>query len=175
MTDKNDLPPIGLPIKESSSWRYLLGITTATIATGALVVALGYGALQFASGPCDAIYLEAVSGLRAEVEFLKDRGAAIGVNAVEVQELRTSTRVAGEALKACCLQRQEHAISEERYLECQDQARVMARLPADLVAARNEPDAAKKAIRLASSRLRGIAGDLSDLALPPVASRDDDP
>ncbi|MBW2289528.1 MAG: hypothetical protein JRG90_17110 [Deltaproteobacteria bacterium] len=39
----------------------------------------------------------------------------------------------------------------------------MASLAAELAAAHGEPSAAKKAIRTAANRLRGIAGDLTDI------------
>jgi uncharacterized protein YdeI (YjbR/CyaY-like superfamily) len=168
--DKNELPPMGLPIREQSSSNYLLGLTVATLATGAVVFALGYGAMQATSGPCDALYSDSVDGLKAQVEFLKKEGAALGINAVEVQELRASTNVAGDALRNCCEQRQDGAISEERFEQCNAQATVMAGLPDELIAARDEADAAKQAVRNTATRLRNIAGDLSDLSLPAVAS-----
>jgi len=169
-----ELPTMGLPIREPSSSRYGLGLVAATLATGAIVLGLGYGALQFTSGPCDELYRDGVDGLKAQVDYLKDNGLAIGVNAVEIQELRSSTQVAGEALRNCCEQRRDGSISEANFQQCNDQAQAMAALPEALIAARGEPDAAKAAIRSASTTLRNIAGDLADLALPAVASSETD-
>ena len=167
-----ELPPMGLPIREQSSSKYMLGLVVATVITGALVLGLGYGMLQLTGGPCEEFYREGVDGLKAQVDYLKDNGTALGVNAVEIQELRASTQVAGDALRSCCEQRQEGAISEENYRQCGEQAKAMAALPDALVAARNEPDAAKDAIRSTATTLRNIAGDVADLALPAVASSD---
>jgi hypothetical protein len=162
---KNDeLPPMGLPLEEPSSFRYLLGVIAMVFACGALVFAIGYGSLQLSSGPCDELYAEALDGLEAEVEFLKESGTALGVNKVEIQELRSGTQVAGDSLETCCEQQKKGAISEDRFQECKDHAATMAALPAELVAAHGDPTAAKKAIRTAANRLRGIAGDLTDIA-----------
>jgi hypothetical protein len=164
---KNDeLPPMGLPLEERSSSRYFLGLTAMIVACGALLFAVGYGSLQLSSGPCDELHDEALGGLRAEVEFLKESGSALGVNKVEIQELRSSTQVAGDSLEACCEQHAQGAIDAERFQECQQHATTMAALPAELIAAHGDPDAAKQAIRTAANRLRGMASDLTDIANP---------
>jgi hypothetical protein len=161
---KNDeLPPMGLPLEEPSSSRYLLGLTAMVVACAALVFAIGYGSIQLSTGPCDRLYAEALDGLRAEVEFLKESGATLGVNKVEIQALRASTQVAGDSLEACCEQRKKGAIGEDRFQECRQRATTMAALAAKLVAAHGDPTAAKKAIRTTANRLRGIAGDLTDI------------
>jgi hypothetical protein len=160
----DELPPMGLPLEEPSSSRYFFGVAAMVIVCGALVFAIGYGSLQFSSGPCDELHGEAFDGLKAEVEFLKESGTALGVNKVEIQELRSSTQVAGDSLEACCEQQKKGAISEDRFQECKNHATTMAALPAELVAAHRDPTAVKKAIRAAANRLRAIAGDLTDIA-----------
>ncbi len=164
MAKNDELPPMGLPLEEPSSSKYLLGLTAMVIACAAVVFAIGYGSLQFSSGPCDELYAEALDGLKAEVEFLKESGAALGVNKVEIQELRAGTQVAGDSLEACCEQKKKGAIGEDRFQECKQRASTMAALPAELIAAHGDPTAAKKAIRAAANRLRSIAGDLTDIA-----------
>jgi hypothetical protein len=164
MAKNDELPPMGLPLEEPSSSKYLLGLTAMVIACAALVFAIGYGSLQLSSGPCDELYAEALDGLKSEVEFLKESGAALGVNKVEIQELRAGTQVAGDSLEACCEQKKKGAISEDRFQECKQRASTMAALPAELIAAHGDPTAAKQAIRAAANRLRGIAGDLTDIA-----------
>ena len=163
MAKNDELPPMGLPLEEPSSSRYFFGVTAMVVVCGALVFAIGYGSLLLSSGPCDELYAEALGGLEAEVEFLKESGAALGVNKVEIQELRSGTQVAGDSLEACCEQRKKGAISEDRFQDCRDHATTMAALPANLVAAHGDSAAAKKAIRTTANRLRGIAGDLTDI------------
>jgi hypothetical protein len=155
---------MGLPLQEPSSSKYFAGLAVMVLITGALVLGIGYGALEFSSGPCDALYNDAVGGLKAEVEYLKESGPALGVNKVEIQELRSSTQVAGDSLKACCDQHADGAIDDASFQQCQDHAAEMAELPKALIAAHGTADAAKKAIRKASTALRGIAGDLTDIA-----------
>jgi hypothetical protein len=162
---KNDeLPPMGLPLNEPSSSKYFVGVTAMVVVTGALLFGIGYGALQFASGPCDALHAEAVDGLRAEVDFLKESGGALGVNKVEVQELRASTQIAGDSLNFCCEEQRSGRLDEARFQQCRDHAAAMAALPPEIVAAHGEPAEAKKAIRKAANQLRGIASDLTDIA-----------
>lgn len=164
MANNDELPPLGLPPNEPSASGYFGGLTAMVVVTGVLVFGIGYGALQLTSGPCDELYEEAVEGLRAELDFLRESGDALGVNKVEIQELRSSIQVAGDSLEACCEQRMDAQISEASFQQCRDRSAVMAELPADLVAAHSEPAAAKKAIRKAANRLRGLAGDLTDIA-----------
>jgi hypothetical protein len=164
MAKNDELPPLGLPLKEPSSSRYFFGLTAMVVACGALFFAIGYGSLRLSSGPCDELHGEALGGLEAEVEFLRESGTALGVNNVEVQELRASTQVAGDSLEFCCEQQKEGVLSEDRFQECKQHAATMAALPAELIAAHGDPTAAKKAIRSAASRLRAIAGDLTDIA-----------
>jgi hypothetical protein len=160
----DELPPMGLPLEEPSSSKYLFGVTAMVVACGALVFAIGYGALQLSSGPCDELYGAALDGLEAEVEFLKESGAALGVNKVEIQELRSSTQVAGDSLEACCEQQKQGAIGEEKFQECEQHAIAMAALSTELVARHDDGAAAKQAIRSTANRLRAIAGDLADIA-----------
>lgn len=164
MAKNDELPPMGLPLQEPSSSKYILGLTAMVVVCGAVIFAIGYGSLQLSSGPCDELYGKALGGLEAEVDFLKESGAALGVNKVEIQELRSSTQVAGDSLEACCEQQKQGAISEERFQECKRHATTMAALPAELVAAHDDPIAVKKVIRSAANRLRAIAGDLTDIA-----------
>lgn len=164
MAKNDELPPMGLPLEEPSSSKYFFGVIAMVAVCGALVLAIGYGSIQLSSGPCDELYSEAFDGLEAEIEFLKESGTALGVNKVEIQELRSGTQVAGDSLEACCEQRNSGAISEDRFQECKHHVTTMAALPAELVAAHGDPTAAKKAIRTAANRLRGIAGDLTDIA-----------
>lgn len=164
MAKNDELPPMGLPLVEPSSSRYLLGVIGMVVVCGALVFATGYGSLKFSSGPCDELYAEALDGLNAEVEYLEESGEALGVNKVEIQDLRAGTRIAGNSLEACCEQRNNGAISEEHFQECRDHAATMASISAELVAAHANASAAKKAIRTAANRLRGISGDLTDIA-----------
>jgi len=162
---KNDeMPPMGLPLNEPSSSKYLLGLTAMVLVTGALIFGAGYGLLQLSSGPCDELYGEAMDGLRAEVDFLKESGGEFGVNKVEIQELRSSVQVAGDSLKGCCEQQRSGAIDEAAFQQCRDHAAAMAALPAGIVAAHGEATEAKKAIRKAANELRGIASDLTDIA-----------
>jgi len=162
---KNDeLPPMGLPLAEPSSSRYFLGVAAMVVVCGALVVAVGYGSLQLSSGPCDELTDQALDGLKAEVEFLKESGAALGVNAVEIQELRSSTQVAGNSLESCCEQHASGAIESAHFEECKQRASTMAALSSELVAAHDDPAAAKRTIRTVANRLRGIASDLTDIA-----------
>ncbi len=139
MAKNDELPPMGLPLEEPSSSRYLLGLTAMVVACAALVFAIGYGSIQLSTGPCDELYAEALDGLRAEVEFLKESGATLGVNKVEIQALRASTQVAGDSLEACCEQRKKGAIGEDRFQECKQRATTMAALAAKLVAAHGDP------------------------------------
>ena len=164
MAKKDELPPMGLPLEEPSSSRYFFGVTAMVVVCGALIFAVGYGSLQLSSGPCGELYGEALDGLKAEVEFLKESGSALGVNKVEIQELRASTQVAGESLEACCEQQRQGAIGEDQFRECKEHATAMAALPDELVAAHGDPATAKKAIRTAANRLRSIASDLTDIA-----------
>jgi len=160
----DELPPMGLPLEEPSSSRYLFGMIAMVIACGAVVFAVGYGSLQLSSGPCDEIHAAALDGLEAEVEFLKESGTTLGVNKVEIQELRSSTRVAGDSLEACCEQHERGGISEEQFAECRQHADTMATLSTKLTAAHEDSAAAKQAIRSAANHLRGIASDLTDIA-----------
>lgn len=169
MANNDELPPMGLPLEEPSSSKYLFGVTGMVVACGALIFAVGYGSLKLASGPCDELSGEALAGLKAEVEFLKESGTALGVNKVEIQELRASTQVAEDSLEACCEQLNQGAIDEDRFQQCQRHAATMATLPAEIVAAHDDSAAAKKAIRTAANRLRGIASDLTDIANPSEA------
>jgi hypothetical protein len=153
---------MGLPLNEPSSPKYFLGLVAMVLIVGAVVLAGGYGAMQLTSGPCDELYDQALGGLEAEVDFLKESGDAIGVNKVEAQELRTSTQVAGDSLETCCEQRA--AIGAENFAQCEQKAARMAAMPAELIAAHGEPSEAKKAVRKAANELRGIASDLVDIA-----------
>jgi hypothetical protein len=155
---------MGLPLQEPSSSKYLLGVIAMVVVCGAAVFAVGYGSLQLSSGPCDELYGQAVDGLEAEVEFLKESGAALGVNKVEIQELRSSTRVAGDSLEACCEQHERGGMSDESFAECKQHADTMATLSTELVAAHEDAATAKQAIRSVANHLRGIASDLTDIA-----------
>jgi hypothetical protein len=164
MAKNDELPPMGLPLNEPSSPKYFLGLVAMVLIVGGLVFAIAFGALQFTSGPCDELYANATDGLRAEVEFLKESGESLGVNKVEIQELRSSTQVAGDSLKACCQQQRDGLISAESFAQCERHASAMAALPAELVAAHGEATEAKTAIRKAANELRRLAGDLTDIA-----------
>ncbi|MBW2289527.1 MAG: hypothetical protein JRG90_17105 [Deltaproteobacteria bacterium] len=48
----------------------------------------------------DELHGEAIDGLKAEVEFLKESGATLGVNKVEIQELRSAAQVAGDSTRS---------------------------------------------------------------------------
>ena len=164
MAKNDELPPMGLPTAPPSSSGYFFGIITMVILCGAVVLAIGYGSITLQSGPCDELYGEALGGLEAEVDFFRKSGSDVGVSRVEIQELRASTQVAGDSLEACCEQQQEGTISEERFRECRQHASAMAAIPAELAATHSDPVLAKKTIRSAASRLRGIAADLNDVA-----------
>lgn len=163
MAKNDELPPMGLPLVERSSTGYFFGVIGMVIVCGAAVLAIGYGSLRLSGGPCDALYGEALDGLRAEVEFFRRSGTALGVSKAEIQDLRAGTQVAQESLEACCEQRQEGSISEDVFQECRAHASVIEALPAELAAAHGDPAAAKQVIRTAAGRLRGVAGDLADI------------
>jgi hypothetical protein len=164
MAKNDELPPMGLPLTKRSSSRYFFGVIAMVVVCGAAVFAVGYGSLHFSRGPCDDLYGEALEGLRAEVKFFRKSGTAIGVSSVEIQELRTSTQLATDSLVACCEQRQEGTLSEKDFRACDERAAEIAALPAVLAAAHDDATAAKKAMQTASSRLRGIAVDLTEIA-----------
>jgi hypothetical protein len=164
MAKNDDLPPIGLPLVEARSSWYFVRVTAMVIACGALVGAVGYGALRISSGPCEELYGEVLDGLRAEVAFFRKSGSALGMSKVEIQELRASTQVAEESLEACCEQRQDGALSEDRFRECHDHAMVISAIPAKLAAVHGDGDAATRAIRKASKQLRDAADELSEIA-----------
>jgi hypothetical protein len=166
MAKNDELPPIGLPLVEPSSTGYFLRVSAMVVACGAVVLAVGYGWLHVSSGPCDAVYGAALGELRAEVDFFRESGAELGLNTVEIQELRASARVAEDSLMACCEQQREGALSADGFPECDEHASVIAALPAQLAAAHGDAAIAKKVVRTAASRLRGAASDLADIASP---------
>jgi len=163
MAKNEELPPMGLPLVEPRSSRYFLGIIAMMIVCGGAVLAIGYGSLQLSASACDGLYADALDGLRSEINFFRESGSDLGVSKVEIQELRAGTQVAQESLEACCEQRQDGAIDENQFRECREHAAVLETLPAELAATHDDPAAAKKVIRTAANRLRGLAGDLEEI------------
>lgn len=164
MPKNEELPPIGLPIRQRSSTGYFFGIAAMVVVCGAAALGLGYGWLELSRGPCHDRYDDLLVGLRAEVEFFRKSGDTLGLGSTELHELRTGAQLAEESLLACCEQHEAGSSGADHFAACDAQGAEIAAVQQRLAETRNRPNAAFKVITTAAKRLRGISYDLEDIA-----------
>jgi len=163
MSRNEELPPIGLPIQQRSSSGYFFGILGAIALCGAAAFGLGYGWLQLSTGHCDERYSEPLAALDAEVEFFRTSDVDTGLSSVELHDLRSSARLAKEALIACCEQQEDGGAGEAAFAACDAQVTEIAAVQGRLAAARERPNAMYQTVLTAAKRLRAISYDLEDV------------